>query len=582
MERYEEWDVSIPPIPPRSRLYHLEPIGIGTPYVESLTGYVLRLAEIYHVTTKHLIMGEIVTLQSQQEPIIEYHRRVNRLWGENILALNGLSFNVALWVDILQSLTICDNLRFLTMLTFSEVIAVNRLIRGSKAWCPRCYEEWRLSHQVIYEPLLWALKGVDVCLRHQQLLVSQCSNCLKTILFLTQLARPGYCPYCTRWLGGIQEQRSLNNGPHNVKEMDWLYWAAEASGDLLAGAPALAVPPPREQIKKRIEGFVAHLASGNRSKLARLWGISSTALWAYLFKEQVPYFDSLQRICFASSITPLEFLTTAVLPPSRDSGFSVSSIPIISKGKGKYMTQEDVQCMKQVLEEILALDDQLVSFPSLRDVVRQMGFDEKTVRNHFPDLSKAISSRYMKRWSDSDRLVLMMQALEEALKAPEPVSLKSVARQLGCKDAILRKYHPDLSRAVVTRYRERFNYTVIEQRLRDVLASDAEFPSIRELVSELGYPYTVVLKNFPELCKQVSARRAAQRKERRMQRIAVIIAEIRHTAFVLHARGVYPSASQIGKVLKDPHIVRTKEGREAWLLALTELDYPTGQIVKSD
>ena len=44
MERYEEWDVSIPPIPPRSRLYRLEPIGIATPYVESLTSDITRLA----------------------------------------------------------------------------------------------------------------------------------------------------------------------------------------------------------------------------------------------------------------------------------------------------------------------------------------------------------------------------------------------------------------------------------------------------------------------------------------------------------------------------------------------------------
>jgi hypothetical protein len=174
----------------------------------------------------------------------------------------------------------------------------------------------------------------------------------------------------------------------------------------------------------------------------------------------------------------------------------------------------------------------------------------------------------------------MKQALEEALRSPEPVSLESVARQLGCEDAILRKYHLDLSRAVVTRYRERFNYPVIEQRLREVLASDAEVPSIYELVRELGYPHHVVWSKFTELCKQVSARRSAERKERRAQRMAVIVEEIRCTAFLLHERSIYPSSTQIGKVLKDPHLVRTKEGREAWLLALTELGYPTGNFVR--
>ncbi|GEM_PF-5397605 len=45
LETYESWDLKKLAIPSRSRLYQLEPIGIGTPYVESLTGYISRLAE---------------------------------------------------------------------------------------------------------------------------------------------------------------------------------------------------------------------------------------------------------------------------------------------------------------------------------------------------------------------------------------------------------------------------------------------------------------------------------------------------------------------------------------------------------
>ncbi len=38
---YESWNLEQPSIPLRSRLYQLEPVGIGTPLVESLTGYVV-------------------------------------------------------------------------------------------------------------------------------------------------------------------------------------------------------------------------------------------------------------------------------------------------------------------------------------------------------------------------------------------------------------------------------------------------------------------------------------------------------------------------------------------------------------
>lgn len=40
---FESWSLSSPPVPPRSQLYSLQPVGVGTGMVESLTGYVARL-----------------------------------------------------------------------------------------------------------------------------------------------------------------------------------------------------------------------------------------------------------------------------------------------------------------------------------------------------------------------------------------------------------------------------------------------------------------------------------------------------------------------------------------------------------
>jgi hypothetical protein len=40
--------------------------------------------------------------------------------------------------------------------------------------------------------------------------------------------------------------------------------------------------------------------------------------------------------------------------------------------------------------------------------------------------------------------------------------------------------------------------------------------------------------------------------------------EIRRSAFLLHEQGIYPSARKVFTLLNDPHILRTKEGHEAW------------------
>ena len=62
---FDSWD-SIPPVlPPRSRLYTLKPVGIGTPFVESLSGYIARLADAHAVSVGDLVGRELSPSASQ-------------------------------------------------------------------------------------------------------------------------------------------------------------------------------------------------------------------------------------------------------------------------------------------------------------------------------------------------------------------------------------------------------------------------------------------------------------------------------------------------------------------------------------
>ena len=59
-QTFDAWPVAQPPpLPPRSRLYRLEPIGIGTPWVEGLTSYVMRLAVAHAVSVGDLLGREL-------------------------------------------------------------------------------------------------------------------------------------------------------------------------------------------------------------------------------------------------------------------------------------------------------------------------------------------------------------------------------------------------------------------------------------------------------------------------------------------------------------------------------------------
>ncbi|PYV43710.1 MAG: hypothetical protein DMG09_00235 [Acidobacteria bacterium] len=110
---YEKWDITPPELPPRSRLYHLEPIGVGTPLVESLTGYVARLAEAHCVSTGTLYRNEIDALTSKGNI---FTCTIERNAGYSTHTINGRGIHAMDFVRALESLTHRRDLHYLTLL----------------------------------------------------------------------------------------------------------------------------------------------------------------------------------------------------------------------------------------------------------------------------------------------------------------------------------------------------------------------------------------------------------------------------------------------------------------------------------
>jgi hypothetical protein len=76
-------------------------------------------------------------------------------------------------VTVLEELTMRQDLRFLTLLSWKGMIYDQGLFRNSRAWCPCCWEEWRQENKTIYEPLLWSFKDVEFCVIHKQRLIEE-------------------------------------------------------------------------------------------------------------------------------------------------------------------------------------------------------------------------------------------------------------------------------------------------------------------------------------------------------------------------------------------------------------------------
>lgn len=166
LETYESWDLKMPVIPLWSNLYQIVPIGIRTPLVESLTGYIERLAEAHCIPPDVLISRTITPLLKQIFLKSRTSRDLRSLF-DRATAINGTG-NIAIdLVQALQKLTLIEDLHLLTLLFWSEIIPTRNLFRTQSAWCTVCYEEWRLAKQVIYKPLLWTINSVKVCPLHK-------------------------------------------------------------------------------------------------------------------------------------------------------------------------------------------------------------------------------------------------------------------------------------------------------------------------------------------------------------------------------------------------------------------------------
>lgn len=168
---FDSWDLKPSALPPRSRLYSQKPIGIGTPLVESITGYVSRLADAHAVSVSDMVSRELSLIGSKPARPFGCFVPWDKTTGPHgfrgvVRPANGWGETAKRWVAALERATLQTNLRLLTLLPYEGVFSNARLFRRNRAWCPACYEDWRRTGAIVYEPLLWTIRLVGICLQH--------------------------------------------------------------------------------------------------------------------------------------------------------------------------------------------------------------------------------------------------------------------------------------------------------------------------------------------------------------------------------------------------------------------------------
>ena len=364
-------------LPQRSILVRLQPLGLGTPYRESLSSYYQRLADVHGLTpqvlARDLVFADIIQASPRKT------RHFEDAW--RLPSFSGLVVQDGEWVDRLTSLTTCGGLGDLTLGFLKPFASTRGLVAKYPKWCPVCLEEGA-AHGTPYSQLLWSFEVVTCCPKHKVDLVSSC-GCPKTERRPPGRVKclPHVCPRCAGNLGRMDHPKATRASSRNLLH-------ASMVGDLLVSALATQPITQEKFLTDFLQESVLMLMEGRASKLASSMGVTKSSLSEWMTGKHRPEFARILQIAELHGCSLEDVLSGR----SDKAQFT----PLVQQGqadrKSSRRNRGDID-WKQVVATLKAEFDEVTPM-ALSEVASRVGVEVDTLRNREPQLCGAISKRW--------------------------------------------------------------------------------------------------------------------------------------------------------------------------------------------
>jgi hypothetical protein len=404
-------------VPPRSALYNLEPIGMGTGSVECLTSYASRLAAA-HCLSPAVLLGRTLAPLMNKKYWLQGWRpgtkgsALGNSFNTRARALNGNGVIARDWAIVIEDLTMRNDLRFLTMLPWANTLPSIHLLRPSRAWCPNCHEDQLVNDRVVYEPLLWALRDIQVCLSHRRRLRFQCPHCARQLSWLGRRTMPGRCSQCGKWLGDDTSEGSPDM--MSTDEFAWQTWVVKNVEAMIVAATHLP-SPPKERIARSLSLCIDRVSEGIMNRFASLIGKRKNTVWGWQHgKTNIPINDLL-RICDRVGLSLVDFLYTEALTPNKadhPTAFPISDATAISRCRKKFDSAVIGRKLRTAAEHHPPL--------SMKEVAKIVNINKRFLYKHFADICKAIAARHAE----------YQRAREEELRREKEKTFRHISNEL--------------------------------------------------------------------------------------------------------------------------------------------------------
>jgi len=387
----------------RSDLYSIEPIGLQTELVESLSSYLIRVAYEHNISVGHLFNKMIFPEMNKG-----YLERASAYGGnrfyEKAKTVNGYMENAVELAWTVEKLTSRDDLINLTLYNLKEFIPLRNLLKDTLTWCPDCIRTWEKNGEVIYYPLIWHLKPVEICKKHSRFLIDRCPICKKEVDIIRRQMVPGYCPHCSSILAQESESNRIN-----LKKFRWELYVYENMKDILSiNHNKIDVQSFKHTFISKLNVINEEYFSNNVAGFSRYLNIPKNTLRYWLNGQNFPSLDNILKISFKLNKKVLDFLLESL---NLDVNiFQINDRQVINNETKPTRKPLNYDVIERKLIEHLSTETPI----SMNSVAKVIGRDKRVLYRNFPDLCKQISRRYYDYIKEKSEL--RIKKLKEQIK----------------------------------------------------------------------------------------------------------------------------------------------------------------------
>lgn len=369
----------------RSRLYPLQPRGLGTAMKEGLVSYITRLSEAHCTDVGSLVSYEC-SPNFANPRVYSYHsNKVTSSFYKDASSINCFG---AICTDMEVTLTKLTQRSDISEMNLNKWTFIPRnkgIVKKQKHWCMQCYFEWKKEGEALYDPLIWSIELIKICPVHKTLLQTSCPGCNMEIPIINHRSLLSHCIYCLKSLVSVNEVRIVESEDELLLQV----WLCDNIGKLLMY--------PREfvdtsSICNVLQSFRENYCDNNDRVLSRLFLLENKRrqINAYCRGTATPHFNLLLWFCYVLGIDLVSVCTGGEFIQNER-----KSNELLQDSKKYFMLESkwskiDKEIVRKKLMHYLS-DDSPLSF---KNISMELNIEESYLRKVFPEEAKMLVTKF--------------------------------------------------------------------------------------------------------------------------------------------------------------------------------------------